>query len=114
MATDEMVRDAIEAGNLPAALRMAKQLKDPLKLADAAKLLQLMATSEQGDADLFERSAVKWVQRLTVECKKLKWQNLLIAVQAVEVIDVDPRALPTLIEISYRPHRHPPDLAGIS
>jgi hypothetical protein len=110
MATNEMVRDAIEARNLPAALRMAKQLRDPLKLADAAALLALMVSFEPSpDHELVDRSMIKWIQRLTTESRRLEFQNLKLAVRALDELDSDPGALAALQEISYRPHKYPPE-----
>jgi hypothetical protein len=109
VSTHQMVRDAIESRNLPAALRMARQLRDPLKLADAAALLALMMVFEPPpEQELLERSMTKWIERLTAESRGLQWDNLRLAVAALEELDSDPEALATLREISYRPHRHPP------
>jgi hypothetical protein len=93
-----LFREALAGSNLRQALRLARELPT-VRLDDAARLLSLMANDEMADAELFERAAVRWLNRFTSEVRGLNLQRVGAAVQALDVLDEDPQALAVLLEL---------------
>jgi hypothetical protein len=58
-----LFREALAGRNLNQALRLARQLPD-IRLADTARLLELMVSDEMADVELLERAALRWAQPL--------------------------------------------------
>jgi hypothetical protein len=85
----------LAGGNLRQAMRLAKELPT-VRLDDAARLLSLMVNDDMADADLFERAAVRWLNRFTAEVRGVNLHHVGAAVQA---LDVDPQALAVLLEL---------------
>jgi hypothetical protein len=93
-----MFREALAGGNLRHALRLARELPT-VALGDAAKLLALMANDEHGSPELFERAAVRWLNRFTSEVKGVTLQHAATAVRALDELDEDAAALSTLLRL---------------
>jgi hypothetical protein len=94
-----LFREALAGGNLQQALRLARELPT-IPLSDAGRLLSLMANDEQGDPDLFERAAIRWLSRFTSEQKGVTLEHVAVAVRALDELDQDPGALNTLLQLA--------------
>ena len=94
-----LFREALAGRNLHHALRLARQLPT-IPLADAARLLKLMATDEMGDADLYERATIRWLERYCREARGVTLAHARRAVEALDTLDQDGSALAELLRLA--------------
>ncbi len=96
-----LFREALAGRNLHQALRLARELPT-IPLTDAARLLQLMATDEMADADLYERAAIRWLQRYCGEAKHITLRDCMAAAAALDALDEQEDALEALLRLTRR------------
>lgn len=82
-------RAALDAGNLDRVVLLAREMRSPMKLADALEVVLLL---RGGNDSRYDRACVRWLGRFALEAREVSLEALREAASALDILPDHPEA----------------------